>query len=92
MDAVFDPPMTGAPILRSFEILADLEQVTRGHYSKGLGWLCVTGRKAEFSVVVQTSVFDGIGVSVGCGCDIFVLRCAEEIVWQYNSTLVLQLC
>jgi para-aminobenzoate synthetase len=95
MDAVFNtfPPgsMTGAPKLRSVEILAELEQGKRGPYSGGLGWLCVTGRTAEFSVVIRTCVFDGSGVSVGCGGAIVALSCAEEEVEEMmlkgNSTV-----
>jgi anthranilate/para-aminobenzoate synthase component I len=78
MDAVFNTfqpgSMTGASKLRSVKYWQSWNKKNEGLI---LYKLCVTGRKAEFSVVIQTCVFDGVGVSAGGA--IVALSCAEEI-------------
>ncbi|KAJ3045456.1 hypothetical protein HK097_001196 [Rhizophlyctis rosea] len=68
------PPgsMTGAPKLRTVEIMEELEGAPRGVYSGVLGWIGIDGA-AEMSVVIRTAVFDGKGVSVGAGGAIIAL-------------------
>jgi anthranilate/para-aminobenzoate synthase component I len=64
--------MTGAPKLRSVEILAELEGSPRGPYSGCIGWVCVGG-SCEMSVCIRTAVFDEDGVSMGAGGAVVVL-------------------
>jgi len=62
------PPgsMTGAPKLRSTQILHELEQGPRGIYSGCLGFLSLNG-SADFAVVIRTIVCIPQGTSVGTG-------------------------
>jgi para-aminobenzoate synthetase len=76
------PPgsMTGAPKVRSVEILQRLEAEPRGVYSGTLGWLGLDGA-ANFSVVIRTVVVEGRQVSIGGGGAITYLSEAER-EWQ----------
>jgi para-aminobenzoate synthetase len=75
LDAVHScfPPgsMTGAPKLRTMEIIDELEGDARGVYSGAIGWF---GRSGAFdlSVAIRTIVIDGEQVSVGAGGAIVV--------------------
>ncbi|CAM3997389.1 aminodeoxychorismate synthase component I [Nocardiopsis rhodophaea] len=80
------PPgsMTGAPKLRSMEILAALEDEPRGVYSGVLGWVSLDGR-AELSVVIRTLVVEKESASFGVGGAITLLSDPEA---EYAETLV----
>jgi para-aminobenzoate synthetase len=49
--------MTGAPKLRTVQIIETLEKIPRGPYSGVLGFFSVCGQ-ADFSVVIRTAVFN----------------------------------
>ncbi|MFI0263045.1 aminodeoxychorismate synthase component I [Streptomyces sp. NPDC017056] len=80
------PPgsMTGAPKLRSMEILAALEEEPRGIYSGVLGWVSLDGR-ADLSVVIRTLVIEKDRASFGVGGAITLLSDPEA---EYAETLV----
>ncbi|MFG2289667.1 aminodeoxychorismate synthase component I [Streptomyces sp. NPDC048595] len=80
------PPgsMTGAPKLRSMEILAALEEEPRGIYSGVLGWVSLDGR-ADLSVVIRTLVLEKDSASFGVGGAITLLSDPEA---EYAETLV----
>jgi para-aminobenzoate synthetase len=53
------PPgsMTGAPKLRTVQIIETLERIPRGIYSGVIGFFSVCGN-SDFSVVIRTAVFN----------------------------------
>ncbi|WP_300611440.1 anthranilate synthase component I family protein [Corynebacterium sp.] len=58
--------MTGAPKVRSMELLEDLEGTARGLYSGAIGWLSPTG-EADLSITIRTLIDDGRESSFGVG-------------------------
>ena len=62
--------MTGAPKLRTMQVIADLESSARGVYAGALGWM---GRDAaDLAVVIRTLVHDGSTWAAGTGGGITV--------------------
>ncbi|MBF6620750.1 MAG: aminodeoxychorismate synthase component I [Patulibacter sp.] len=58
--------MTGAPKIRSMEIIDDIELSARGVYSGGLGYFGVDG-SVDLSIVIRTIVIEPTGVTIGAG-------------------------
>lgn len=58
--------MTGAPKLKAIEIIAQLENGTRGVYSGALGFFGFNGA-ADFGMTIRTVVFEGSLASIGVG-------------------------
>jgi para-aminobenzoate synthetase len=52
--------MTGAPKLRTMEVIASVEETPRGAYAGAFGWLSGDGR-ADLGVVIRTLTTTGDG-------------------------------
>jgi para-aminobenzoate synthetase component 1 len=60
--------ITGAPKVRTMEIIEELEPVRRGPYTGSIGWIDYNGNM-EFNIIIRTMVVkDGIGyIQAGAG-------------------------
>jgi para-aminobenzoate synthetase len=64
--------MTGAPKLRTMEVIRDVEATPRGAYSGAFGWIAGDGR-ADLGVVIRTLTTAGDGTwELGTGGGITV--------------------
>lgn len=76
--------MTGAPKLRTMEIIDALEGGARGVYSGALGFLALNGT-ADLSIVIRTLVATARAATIGCGGAIVMLSDAEA---EYEEMLI----
>jgi para-aminobenzoate synthetase len=76
--------MTGAPKLRTMEIIDRLEEGPRGFYSGALGWFGLDGA-ADLSIVIRTITATPDGVSFGVGGAVIALSDPDE---EFEETVV----
>ena len=70
--------MTGAPKLRTMQIIEEVEATPRGGYAGAFGWLAADGR-ADLGVVIRSLMTNGDGVyRLGTGGGITVRSDVEE--------------
>ena len=76
--------VTGAPKIRTMEIIADLERRPRGIYTGSIGYVAQDGT-AQFSVAIRTAVIDHASATVRFGV-------GSGIVWDSSAASEYQEC
>lgn len=76
--------ITGAPKIRSMEIIDELEPVERGVYTGSIGYIGITGA-SDWNIAIRTLVVAGDAVTIGAGGGIVMDSDPAE---EYDESLL----
>ena len=77
--------MTGAPKIRSMEIIDELEPVARGPYAGAIGYIAAGGARMDLAITIRTCVITGGVASVQVGAGI-VADSIPEREWDETTS------
>ena len=77
--------MTGAPKVRSMQIIDQLEPERRGPYAGAVGYIAAGDRRMDLAITIRTCVIAGGVASVQAGAGI-VADSVPELEWEERKT------
>ena len=73
--------ITGAPKIRTMEIIEELEPVRRGLYTGSIGWLGFSG-DLELNIVIRTAFIQDGMAHIQAGAELLLIQSRAKSIWS----------